>query len=129
MPLRPPLWNGPHPFANLVLVDDHIHIEADVGIRTAMATRLGVEAIRLFLGQRAVNPTKWGEEVTSAPEEGVYMHGLYIEGARWDMKAGVLRDSRRGVCTWRSTHVSVCLPQKLARNYGFVYTLLGEYTI
>jgi dynein heavy chain len=27
------------------------------------------------------------------PDEGAYVHGLYIEGARWDREAGELRDS------------------------------------
>ena len=57
-----PLFNGTHPFANLVLVDDHIHIEVDVGIRKTLSTRLGIESIRLFLGEQAINMDKWGEE-------------------------------------------------------------------
>ena len=48
--------------ANLVLVDDHIHIEVDVGIRKTLSTRLGIESIRLFLGEQAINMDKWGEE-------------------------------------------------------------------
>ena len=33
--------------------------------------------------------TKLGpEQVGSPPKEGVYIHGLYLEGARWDEKSG-----------------------------------------
>jgi len=34
------------------------------------------------------------EEVTSAPREGAYVHGLYMEGARWDINSGSIADSR-----------------------------------
>lgn len=33
------------------------------------------------------------EEATAQPEEGAYVHGIYIEGARWDREAGELKDS------------------------------------
>ncbi|XP_069786101.1 dynein axonemal heavy chain 17-like isoform X2 [Narcine bancroftii] len=34
------------------------------------------------------------EDITSAPREGAYIHGLYVEGARWDKNSGVLTDAR-----------------------------------
>ncbi|XP_076548684.1 dynein beta chain, ciliary isoform X2 [Osmia lignaria lignaria] len=37
---------------------------------------------------------KYKEEVTSAPREGAYINGLYMEGARWDVQAGCIMDSR-----------------------------------
>jgi dynein heavy chain len=33
------------------------------------------------------------DQPEAQPEEGAYIHGLYIEGARWDRDAGELRDS------------------------------------
>jgi dynein heavy chain len=33
------------------------------------------------------------EEVSEYPEDGMYIHGLCMEGARWDMKKGVIADS------------------------------------
>lgn len=30
----------------------------------------------------------------AAPREGVYIHGLYLEGARWDSNLGVLAEAR-----------------------------------
>mmetsp|Transcript_31209 Transcript_31209/g.79123 ORF Transcript_31209/g.79123 Transcript_31209/m.79123 type:complete len:3875 (-) Transcript_31209:127-11751(-) len=33
------------------------------------------------------------EDPTAQPEEGAYIHGLYIEGARWDRDLGELQDS------------------------------------
>jgi dynein heavy chain len=33
------------------------------------------------------------EEVTAPPREGAYIHGLYMEGARWDLNGGAIADS------------------------------------
>ncbi|XP_022915026.2 dynein beta chain, ciliary isoform X1 [Onthophagus taurus] len=37
---------------------------------------------------------KQKEEFTSAPRDGAYVHGLFMEGARWDTQAGMIMDSR-----------------------------------
>nr|XP_033200758.1 dynein beta chain, ciliary-like isoform X1 [Bombus vancouverensis nearcticus] len=37
---------------------------------------------------------KTKEEITSAPREGAYINGLYMEGARWDVQTGCIMDSR-----------------------------------
>ncbi|XP_078035551.1 dynein beta chain, ciliary-like isoform X3 [Augochlora pura] len=34
------------------------------------------------------------EEITSAPREGAYINGLYMDGARWDMQTASIMDSR-----------------------------------
>lgn len=36
---------------------------------------------------------KQPDEISAAPREGAYIHGLFLEGARWDTQAGVLKDS------------------------------------
>ncbi|NWX30780.1 DYH9 protein, partial [Notiomystis cincta] len=33
------------------------------------------------------------EDFASAPREGAYVHGLFLEGARWDAQAGILADA------------------------------------
>jgi len=37
------------------------------------------------------------EQVTSPPVDGIFIHGLYVDGARWDPTAGCLVDSEPGV--------------------------------
>nr|CAD7423389.1 unnamed protein product [Timema monikensis] len=37
---------------------------------------------------------KQKDEFTAAPREGAYIHGLFMEGARWDMQSGGIVDSR-----------------------------------
>ncbi|XP_037134453.1 dynein heavy chain 9, axonemal [Syngnathus acus] len=34
------------------------------------------------------------EDVTAPPREGAYVHGLYMEGARWDTQTGLIADAR-----------------------------------
>ncbi|XP_077291064.1 dynein heavy chain at 93AB [Arctopsyche grandis] len=34
------------------------------------------------------------EDFTTAPKDGAYVHGLMMEGARWDAQAGIIMDSR-----------------------------------
>lgn len=36
---------------------------------------------------------KTREEFTAAPREGAYVHGLFMEGARWDTGTGMIQDS------------------------------------
>jgi dynein heavy chain len=36
------------------------------------------------------------EELTEGPEDGVYIFGLYLEGARWDSEAWQITDSEPG---------------------------------
>lgn len=36
------------------------------------------------------------EEITEKPEDGVYVYGLYIEGARWDRETQCIADSLPG---------------------------------
>lgn len=35
--------------------------------------------------------------MADSPEDGIYVHGLWIESARWDRQAGYLDESRPGV--------------------------------
>ncbi|KAJ8873729.1 hypothetical protein PR048_024563 [Dryococelus australis] len=37
---------------------------------------------------------KQKEDFTSAPREGAYVHGLFMEGARWDTQSGFIMDSK-----------------------------------
>jgi dynein heavy chain len=34
------------------------------------------------------------EDMAGAPREGAYVHGLYMEGARWDVQTGMINEAR-----------------------------------
>lgn len=38
--------------------------------------------------------TETAAELTERPEAGCFIHGLFLEGARWDAHAGLLTESR-----------------------------------
>ena len=40
------------------------------------------------------------EDITEHPPEGVYVHGLYLEGASWDKKKGRLVEAKPKVNTF-----------------------------
>jgi hypothetical protein len=42
------------------------------------------------------------DEVSAPPKEDAVVHGLLMEGARWDEKAGLLEDERERVVYWYS---------------------------
>jgi len=37
---------------------------------------------------------KTPDQIDGPPRDGAYVHGLFLEGARWDEKAGVLDESK-----------------------------------
>ena len=34
------------------------------------------------------------DDIGGAPREGAYVHGMYMEGARWDMQTGMIQEAR-----------------------------------
>jgi len=57
---------------------------------TARAKGLPLDSMAVHTDVTSFEPTG----VTAQPAEGTYVHGLFMEGARWDKAGGVLADSR-----------------------------------
>jgi dynein heavy chain len=56
---------------------------------TARAYKWALDEVETFTQITAMD---W-DQSEGQPDEGAYVHGLYIEGARWDREVGELRDS------------------------------------
>jgi len=56
---------------------------------TARAYKWALDEVETFT---EITTLDW-DQSEGQPDEGAYVHGLYIEGARWDREAGELRDS------------------------------------
>lgn len=47
---------------------------------------------RSIRGQNLRNSFQF--ETRTAPREGAYVHGMFMEGARWDIQSGIIMESR-----------------------------------
>merc|ERR1739848_951579 len=56
---------------------------------TARAKGLPLDSMTVHTDITSMQPS----QVTAQPEEGTYVHGLFMEGARWDKANGVIADS------------------------------------
>jgi len=56
----------------------------------------------------ATNVTKMTEaDITSPPEDGVYVHGLFLQGARWNTEAGVVEEMHPAVLFYRMPAIAL----------------------
>lgn len=71
------------------------------------------------------HPPKEPENVKEAPSEGVYVHGLYLEGASWSGKENSLKDPdpKRLFTPLPVVHISGCLAKDRKRDSCFAAPL------
>jgi len=58
---------------------------------TARLQSLALDAMRIHT---EITDKKGFESVTAQPEQGTYVHGMYVEGGRWEMSTNSLAESR-----------------------------------
>jgi dynein heavy chain len=58
-------------------------------------------------------------DLKAPPENGVYVHGLYLDGAAWNKKEGKLVDSPPKVPTMPLPALYICVVEKSAKKYDF----------
>merc|ERR1711998_655732 len=56
------------------------------------------------------------EQIKEKPADGVFIRGLFLEGARWDPDIKSINDSRPGSCSHHSAQ-STCFPSGTARPH------------
>ncbi|XP_059684255.1 dynein axonemal heavy chain 17 [Gavia stellata] len=61
-------------------------------IMQSMARKNGWPLDKMCLSVEVTKKNR--EDVTAPPREGSYVHGLFMEGARWDIPSGVIADAR-----------------------------------
>lgn len=65
------------------------------------------------------------EELTSRPNDGIYIHGLFLEGARWNSKSGVLEESLPKILYDPAPVVRSLQPSRLLHPSGMTHTCVG----
>lgn len=61
------------------------------------------------------------DEITSAPKDGVYIHGLYLEGARWDPVINSLAESHNKEPLSRLPVLHICAVQEDKHDNKNIY--------
>jgi len=67
-------------------------VNCDVFVLAQMARRNEWPLDKMCLQCDVTKKTK--DEMGTAPREGAYVHGLYLEGARWDVQSSMLAEAR-----------------------------------
>ena len=71
--------------------------------------RWTLDKVQLRTEVKRMERTDEKNEVTAPPPDGVYIHGLFLEGASWDKKNGCLQDPEPKVGLWFSLQLPLSL--------------------
>ena len=87
------MWTGDLALPKVSWISGFFNAQAFVTAIMQVASRKNDWALDKLVTMTDVTKKMTPEEVESVSRDGAYVHGLYMEGARWDMAAGCMEDA------------------------------------
>ena len=87
------MWTGDLAQPKVSWISGFFNAQAFVTAIMQVASRKNDWALDKLVTMTDVTKKMTPEEVESVSRDGAYVHGLYMEGARWDMAAGCMEDA------------------------------------
>ena len=127
-----PLWNDSPPFRSLVLMDDTVLVEPEIGVRPWLSVHAAERRTKATLGPRTINPEK--DKIEGALEERKLIWGLMYDTAKGTRSLPAAKLEKASYLLhlpefdYGCTRVPLKLVQELRGNQQFWLTVLPTMT-
>ena len=127
-----PLWNDSPPFRSLVLMDDTVLVEPEIGVRPWLSVHAAERCTKATLGPRTINPEK--DKIEGALEERKLIWGLMYDTAKGTRSLPAAKLEKASYLLhlpefdYGCTRVPLKLVQELRGNQQFWLTVLPTMT-
>ena len=127
-----PLWNDSPPFRSLVLMDDTVQVEPEIGVRPWLSVHAAERCTKATLGPRTINPEK--DKIEGALEERKLIWGLMYDTAKGTRSLPAAKLEKASYLLhlpefdYGCTRVPLKLVQELRGNQQFWLTVLPTMT-